>query len=317
MLGNPINLLVDALASDGATFVLGAGASAPQVPTIAQLPKAVKRYASLLTSFPAGRLPPSPLRDLVAPMIAEALAATTVEDWRPAGMTPASISVILEYLISQAHWQRLPQYAIFHLLPQSSSIVSFNWDGLARARCPQGTIHHPHGTLRPRPMTIGKLEQLLDDTQLYDDPSARSWLLPGLVMPGEEESPRLHAAREDVLRLWMSATVGVVVGYSFGLGSALRYDRVWLDTFVEAFRRNGRPVHVLSPDATHIRGEIAELLDRTVDVYAWPCSWHALSRALLASARMHDAARLSELRIHEAVLERLYHRFLESPLAAA
>jgi hypothetical protein len=29
-----------------------------------------------------------------------------------------------------------------------------------------------------------------------------------------------------------------VIGYRFGLGSSLDYDRVWLDTFVEAMARN-------------------------------------------------------------------------------
>jgi hypothetical protein len=316
MLGNPIHLLVDALIQPSASFVLGAGASAPHVPTVGQLPAKVAPYASLVRSFTPSAQPASPLRELLAPMIEEAQLATTMQEFYPAVMTTASIATVLEHLISNAHWQRLPQYAIFSLLPLNATIISFNWDGLARARCPQQTVIHPHGIIRPRLSSLQELEDLIDSAQMYDRGDAHRWILPTLVMPGGEESPELHSMRERVLSLWLEAPVCIVVGYSFGLGSRLAYDRVWLDTFVEAFQRNRVPIHFIGPDAASIREQVADRVKRQIGLYCWSFNWHALTRALLASARMHNCRGLSELRVHEGTLERLYKLLLEQGGAA-
>jgi hypothetical protein len=176
---------------------------------------------------------------------------------------------------------------------------------------------HPHGTLRPRLRSERELREVIDTTQMYDHGDAYRWILPGLVMPGGEEAPDLRRIRESVLGVWLEAPVCVVVGYSFGLGSRLAYDRVWLDTFVEAFQRNGVSLHFIGPDATSIREQIADRVKRSVDLHSWPCSWYAMSRALLASARMHNCRALGELRVHEATLDRLYSLLLERGVAAA
>ncbi len=65
-------LLIDALGTPGASYVLGAGASVPHVPTMAKLPEKLAAYASRLTSFPASKIPDSPLRRLIGPMIERA-----------------------------------------------------------------------------------------------------------------------------------------------------------------------------------------------------------------------------------------------------
>ena len=312
------DLLLDALSADGTSYILGAGASSPHVPTLSDLPRRVALYSSRLGSFAAGGLPDSPLRRLIAPMIEKALTATTLEEWKPSAMTPATIAVILEHVITTAHWLPLPQYEVFRLIPHNSSVVSFNWDGLALARCHQSDVIHPHGIVRPRLLLSSQLDEVLDDTQLLESPDAREWVLPGLVMPGEEDSPKLAAIREKVFNLWLHASQAIIIGYSFGLGSALDYDRVWLDTFAEAFRINSRAaIHVLAPNADWLRGGMAERLNRTVNVHAWPLNWHALSRALLQGAREYGSMRLAELRAHRDTLERLYRAALESPVAIA
>jgi len=98
----------------------------------------------------------------------------------------------------------------------------------------------------------------------------------------------------------------------------LDYDRVWLDTFVEAFTVNAHaPIHVLAPDAEGIRGDLSERIKRTINVNAWPVNWHALSRVLLAAARLHNVARIQELRIHQRTLNRIYAAVAEGSLARA
>jgi hypothetical protein len=314
----PLDLLIDAFSIDGTCYVLGAGASSPHVPTMAQLSERLASYATRLSSFPTSRLPDSPLRRLIAPMIDQALTATTLDGWKPLAMTPATIAIALEHLIATAHWLPLPQYAVFRLIPQSSSVVSFNWDGLARARVHQTVVLHPHGTIRPRFVLSAPLDELFDLSQNYEPLDARDWLVPGLVMPGEEESPHLASTREAIFEIWCHAPQVIIIGYSFGPTSSLDYDRVWLDTFAEAFRVNTQAtIHLIAPNALWLRGELVERLKRTVNVHAWPLNWHAFACALLHCARLRNSARIAELRIRLDTLDRLYHAAVERTVGCA
>jgi hypothetical protein len=114
--GEPdLSLLLHALASPATVFVLGAGASAPEVPTVSQLPAYLRPFARYLTSIPATGLPDSPLRKLIAPLIEEAKVATSLEQVWPGMMTAGTIAVLIEDMIARAHRRRLPQYDVFRL----------------------------------------------------------------------------------------------------------------------------------------------------------------------------------------------------------
>jgi hypothetical protein len=292
-----LDLLLSALATEGACFILGAGASVPHVPTLAQIPGAIAPFAQTLGGFPASPLQDSPLRRLIAPLIDAPANPQSSDDWKVHGMTSSTIAVLLEQLIQQAHWQRLPQYDIFRLLPLSVKIVSFNWDGLARARCPQLEVIHPHGALGPRSLLPDNLEIRLDYSQMDESLDSREWLLPGLVMPEEENGPELHSVREHIFALWLAAPIVVIVGYSFGRGQAIDYDRVWFDAFVEAMKRNTMaPIHIIAPDTSRLRSELSEALKRTISIHGWALSWHALACAILRAAGQHGIRGADDLR---------------------
>jgi len=151
------------------------------------------------------------------------------------------------------------------------------------------------------------LDVLLDDFQYLDSEEPRDWIIPDLVMPGEEEEPKLASMRDKVLKLWLGARQVTVIGYSFGIQSSLNYDRVWLDTFVEALRTNHRAaVHVVAPDAVALRAQLAEQLKRTVNVHAWPVNWYALALAMLKIAERRRCSTAAELRRHAAEVQTLY-----------
>jgi hypothetical protein len=308
-----LELLLDSMAIDGAAYVLGAGASMPDVPTLAQLPNAMAPFASHLGSFPASPIAKSALRSLVEPLIQASKSATTLAEWYPGAMTSATIAVLLEHIINIAHWRRLPQYDVFSLLPFDSSIVSFNWDGLAWTRCPQRLILHPHGALRPQFILPSSLGERLNDAQLDDSLYSREWLLPGLVMPGEENAPKHHHMRERVFELWRSAPSVIVIGYSFGLGYTIDYDGVWLDIFSEAMIRNTKAaVHILSPDASRVRAELAERIKRTVNVHAHPLRWDILSRSVISACHAQRLNSIAALRPHAESIAEAYYRIADN-----
>lgn len=292
-----LGLILHALSTPDAAFVLGAGASAPAVPTFAQLATKIAKNADRLLIFPASPIPSSALRDLMQPVLGRAQTTSQPVEWQAGAMTTATIAAILEQLISRAHCLSLPQYQVFSLFSLAATVVSFNWDGLAISRCPQQTVLHPHGIATPRVLTEFELDELLFDTQEIDEPTARHWFLPDLIFPGEETSPALEPIRKEVLSLWMKAGALLVVGYSFGLASHVAYDEVWLDVFAEWCSRNPKaPIHVFAPDAVVLRQALCERLKRNVDVFAWPVKWNALSSVLLETAATH-AAPLMGLRV--------------------
>ena len=191
------------------------------------------------------------------------------------------------------------------LISLSCGIVSFNWDGLAHARCWQRPVIHPHGFLRPRPLSGQSLLAVIDDAQEFDLPSAYTVILPGLVMPGEETSSCLSTMRERVFNLWLDATSVVVVGYSFGIGSGLDYDAVWRETFAEAMRVNRRaPIHIIGPNAVDLRERLVDMIERPLTIHAWPLSWRDLASELLDLAREQGISRPNQLRILPRSLRR-------------
>ena len=316
MSGDPLHLLLTSFGTHRSCFVLGAGASAPDVPTIAQLPHSIASYATRLGSFPAAPIPDSPIRRLISPLIDRALLTTSLEEWKAAAMTDATVAVLLEYLIAKSHCQPLVQYSVFRLFPLDAAVVSFNWDGLAAVRCPQSEVVHPHGRLSPCHIIPGALDDALDMSQMIDGSDSRTWLIPELVLPGEEEAPRLRFVREKVFELWRSAASVTVIGYSFGLNSGLRYDQVWLDTFVEAMTLNkAAPVHILSPDAGDLRGQLVDRLKRTINVYAWPFRWNVVAAALDAAARRARAPMIHTLRLDRLAMEQLNRTLRDESVA--
>lgn len=288
-------LLLGALGSDHGCYILGSGASMPHVPTLARLGASLGAYSSFVRSFGAAPLPDSPLRRLLGELLADSATATTFAEFMPAVMTPATIAIALEDLVARAQATYLPQYAVFALLPRDNAVVSFNWDRLA-TRCPQRVVIHPHGTISARPRDLVQIADAIDEAQLYSEADAREWLIPDLVFPGEEEAAESADVRERVFRIWRTASHFVVVGYSFGLLSGLTYDRVWLDSFVEAARVNASAsIHIVDPRATELAEAIADRVERKANVFAWPVSWYHLSRLLLRRASSTGADGIGRL----------------------
>lgn len=308
--------LFTALGSPGTVFVLGAGASAPEVPTINQIPSRLAPFASRLSGFPAGPQPASPLRELIRPLIERAEVADDFADVWAGMMTAGTVAVLIEDIIQRAHRLPMPQYEVFRLFSVYASVVSFNWDGLAQARCPQITRIHPHGCVPPRFVSPSDLLEALDYSQEDDRGWLRDYVLP-VTMPGEEELAKYSAVRERVFDLWRSAAAIVAIGYSFGLGAAIRYDRAWLDAFEEAMKGNSAaPVHVIDPNAEEIRARLGDRIGG-IRVFAWPFRWNELSQALLATARDSSVMSVVELRHSWKEISRRVKELALAALAAS
>ena len=306
---HPLTNLLIALGTSDACFVLGAGASWPHVPTTGQMPDRFRQFAPRITSFPASKQPDFPIRHLMDPIAVDVL--NTMEglgNWKMHHWTADTIAVVLEQTIACAHKVNPPQYRVFQLFARRAPVVSFNWDGLARRFCPQHTVVHPHGCVIPRTLTQAELQERLFWTQLSESSDGKWWLGHSLVMIGEEAGDQIMSVRNKVSNLWRRSSSVVLIGYSFGIDTLLDYDRIWRDLFADALRLNPVPIHIISPDAEHMREALSELISRSTDVVAWPLSWYALSRALLTHAQDHGYTRITQFIGDAAALQRRYER---------
>lgn len=234
-----------------------------------------------------------------------AFAESKVQHW-----TGDTIAVVLQQLIAAAHHRELPQYQVFELFPPGACVVSFNWDGLARVHCPQRSVIHPHGTVIPASLSDSALAELIHSTQFADDSDGKLLLGRALVMIGEEDSRATQSVRDQVAAEWLACEAVLIVGYSFGIGSTLDYDRVWRELFVDAMRRNPVPIHVLTPDASVLCGALSEEVERSLNIFPWSLSWHAFAQALVSVASEDRVSSIAELVQHERQLQERYCELL-------
>ena len=277
-----IRILLGALADPSSCYVLGAGASYPLVPLTSQIPNLVKQaFSRLAGAFPISICCDSPLYKLVHPP--HSFDAYTLEDWKWLHSTPATIAVLLEQFITPSLESCPPQYWVFRLFPPTASIVSFNWDRLAGYFCPQRVIN-PHGrTAARRRLSEQELREFISWTQDISDTSGKGWLTALLILPGEEEGSHMSKTREIIFEKWRTCSSLISIGYSLDL-TPWGYDKVWQEIFLEAMKENPASIHIISPDAVELVGELSDKLHRSVNVFSWAVRWNLLSRALILAA---------------------------------
>lgn len=297
----PLAFLFEAFGRDGACFTLGSGASAPDVPLLSQLRFQLgARGVDLAGWFPAGKIPPTPMGQLIASLGPP----RNLWEWKVGMLTPATVGFLLGQRLAAVRWCP-PQYRVFRTFTSDASVVSFNWDGLADDWCPQ-TVIQPHGRSRARLLSRHEVQETLFWTQdMIDGDDLRRFLVGDVILPGEEE-----ARAEDILPAacvaWRSCSLVVAIGYSFGLRGA--YDQLWRDWFVDCMRWNPVPIHVVDPAADVITGELCERIKRRLNVYAWPFQWKQLAIALLRTMRLRRLRWAVELLSHPADVLRAYDR---------
>lgn len=234
-------------------YVLGAGASAPDVPLTSGIWSIALESQGLLSSWPGGPIKSSWLRREVARELGS-YGNATLEGWKLVAQTSATLNVLLEQRLARARRLKLPQYEVFSLFPKEGAIVSFNWDGLSD-RCLQRIKIDVHGRSSARLLTRTELEEMIEFTQLLDG-SDNEMLTSKLVFPGHEASVIRGSTGEAVYRLFKGASSIVIIGHRMGTGD---YDEEWQDLLYEATKAKAATIHVVSGGESH---EIADKLSQ-------------------------------------------------------
>jgi hypothetical protein len=199
-----------------------------------------------------------------------------------------------------------PAYDVFRLFPDSSTIISWNYDGLAARYVAQRVIVL-HGEASAQLAAVHYRQPLGRSLSLID----RSLPMPD-VLPYEPEcdSIRTDSRFQSAWRAVAQSGAIVLVGYSFGGGADAISRQSFLDNVPQRV-----PVHVVDPfRSTEVRDDVGAGLGRIgrhVNIktaslgamaYAHPLSWPALASALIRLAAIRGVCSVAELIGHEEAI---------------
>jgi hypothetical protein len=300
--------LLEALAGERTVFLLGAGASAPEMPTMKELVRRVQETLreSVGSFFPARR---GPLHDRFLPVDRSSMALDPRDtDGRYAhGVSEETLKLAIHRHLEPSGLQLpLAQYQVFDLFSSGATLLNYNTDGLAD-RCRQQLVKM-HGNVVPgftewlaRERTLREAFLTTQDgipatpqTLLFPEPEPEDYLV-------EARLPGVGAALEQ-------AAAVVVIGYSFGIGCNTLDDRNSYEFFCRHLRDRAVPVVIVDPGGQALAERLGEAL-RTSNVILVPAFWNLLAKAILKSARERGASGIGEVAMGEVLA--LYERELD------
>jgi hypothetical protein len=291
-----LRALLAAMASQDTVFILGAGASAPEMPTMkALVPEVVELLRKQVHGFfPSER---TPLHERFLPVDEDGNPKDLKDDsgFYAHCVTAESIKLAIHECLDPHRrvTTPLPQYEVFDLVGANATILNYNTDGLAKSG-PNRRLYWMHGTVIP-----GYSEWLATrelnawwDAQYGIQVAPDSLQYPGPEPPEYLVVHRLNRVRQ---RLREAAAV-VIIGYSFGLGATGLDDQQSYTMVCDELRERDVPVLVVDPGGDAIAGRLAEDL-RNLRVLHIAARWDLLTRAILRAAREKGAGDLTSLDI--------------------
>jgi hypothetical protein len=275
-----LRLLLWAMSQPRTFYILGAGTSFGLVPMTVKLGSFVIDEYDRIGIYPVSRAAHSPLFDRV-------LGQMPVDGHDLRRLLLWNIGTgTLELLVQHALCRPLgdivpPQYAVFDVIGQPSTIFSFNLDGFASAYCrARHFVLEPHGIIDRLWLEPNEYQQWLYATAAYDLvlPHVSRKLLPGPEPSGITETAVYVRGRV----LFEQCQALVLVGYSFGRREKTFDDAESFEYVVDLLRTHPRPTLVLSTSPN----ELVDLLQQQLhsrQVYAVPVRWELFSQLLLAA----------------------------------
>lgn len=298
-----VALLLESLDSANTAYILGAGASAPDVPVMQEL---IRRVLGSFRENVKGFIPteePTPTHYLFAEQASDEdtrqeLLASSIETFR--------VLIAHELKPKPLALQEPPaQYRVLAAVRPGATMINYNVDGLASQHCARARVLVPHGQV---PDFVGRMP-LAGAVHLTQEgieivPAGSFWL------PEPEREQDLVARIDPAYRSLLNVGTIVVIGYSFGLSSDGIMDRVSFEALREYCR--GKKVRILVVDPSPWR--LAETLGETLqnlEIIPVPAYWNVLCRAILSVSSSEGVHSLEGLRGWAKDIAGLYPHLLD------
>lgn len=298
-----VSRLIEALDATDTAYILGAGASTPEVPVMRELIQRVLRdFSKKVTGFVVVD-EPTPMHYVFAD--------TAVDEDTRQDLLATNIST-LRFLIGRELKPAPtllvdppPQYRVLSLAKPSVAIINYNVDGLAGVHCPNARVLCVHGEV-PEFVTRLPLREAVQLTQEGIDilPPETFWL------PQAECEPDLIRQIDPAYRSLLQVATIVIIGYSFGLSSSGIMDSVSFEALRAYCRGRKVCILVVDPRPWGLAETLGETL-KNIEVLPVPACWNLLCKAMLNAGQQSGVQSLDELRRWTREIVRRYERLLD------
>jgi hypothetical protein len=293
-------LLMDALCSDRTSFILGAGASAPEVPVMQDL---IKRVLQQFKKHVQGFV------NVEKPTSTHYLFAESIEDETEREKFLISSISELRYLIAKelnppvSVFQKAPcQYRLLSMVKPGMQIINYNVDKLASVHCRSAKLNLVHGEIPIEFVNLLPIEKAIEISQYGIEiiPEKSFWL------PVPELESELLNKIEPAYRSLLNVSNIVVIGYSFGMSSNGMMDQLSFDALVEYCSNRNIRIYVVSPSPRDLAECLEECLKNS-NIVQIPVYWNLFCRAILSVFLKYRMSDLSTVpRFAEEVIRRYF-----------
>jgi len=298
-----IRRLLIAVAHRRTGFILGAGASAPDVPVMRDLIQCVlKRFREDVHGFiPAQEVTP------VHYLFAAAAPDESTRQQLLASSRQTFRAFIAEGLHpkNEALRSAPDQYKVLAMTRPGVPIINYNVDGLARVHCTSSKVMDVHGNV---PEFVGRMRMtevvLLTQEGIEIVPESSFWL------PEPELEAQLLQALDPAYRCLLHISQLVIIGYSFGLGGNGITDEVSFNAVVEYCGCRDIAIFVVDPAPSALAECLGECLkNRTITMI--PVYWNLLCAAVLQVIRDGGVSNLGRGAAFSSSIIREYRQLLD------
>lgn len=309
---SPLQTLLSALEEPGSCFVLGAGASAPIVPLVAQLGAQTRKRLLATGSFPASPIPQDAISErILGPYHASFDQSDSTlaiqEEIIARHISSAAVhAVIVALLRPDVLSCAPPQYQVFSLSRYRHYVLNFNNDGLADQYCGKDIVVNLHGTsLSAEERSFLEWDSLIDELQNF--PGLRGIGMRGLLLPQREPADIAMSEEYRIAgKLLLVARRLILVGYSFGeMDDWIAYRMI-----TSAIRARHLPTVVAKPEANDLALRITHD-SASSTVVALSVFWDTLTTAIIGSLAKPRYKSCRHARLCSRCIDYLYNAFLD------
>lgn len=250
-------------------YILGAGASAPIVPTALQLKQSSIEAVESLGTYSASPITQDELTKKIIGDPGEGFCLSRC----PRGFLQAyNYYELTKHLHSPILFDNIYQYDIFNFSKKPSIIFTANHDALAQ-RCVGHLILPFHGEIPPHWGTE-EYKTIILDTYAFTDELKLE--IPGLIFLEKEKTDILNTQPYVILRNnFHFMRFIVVIGFSFADDDSQTFDYL----FRTLYKKNPMPIIVISPDTYDLVWRIKDVIEDNC-VYGINDHWDILSREI-------------------------------------
>ena len=282
-------------------YLLGAGASYPEIGLGNSLSKEVRKRFWEIGIFPALVQPTSPLKSaILRPDAAIQQHNCLIEQEVLDAHTPTEIVEVLVAQLLTRKEQIFPtQYRVFNLF-HPSVIYNFNNDNLADGLHPKHEVHYPHGKINPSIAYASYMHEAMRGLAISE--SVAKFFNYWRPIPEHPSITSMKPYRR-LRDIFSTVHCVCIIGYSFGTWGGGMDDVESFELLSDLLRWKPKPILIVNPTPQYLV-ELLETAIKRKTVYGLSCKWNILANFIINGCfqKVYRGSSMSAKSISDAYL---------------